>query len=192
MGISFGGNNSTHHKDHGPPSSTRRACECSPAQELHSVPSALESESAGDVAESAPGSGKSVGKGQEAGLGPNAQGPRPPVTVGCAQLPGSASRLCPQVACPPHCGGGRLQADRSWGADSSGHGQSQARAQKGNTSCGPEGLGSLRQVRPQPPQSSQGRAKVSRVGAGAGLGPPQRGPARGPAPRVPQKCPFVG
>lgn len=124
--------------------------------------------------------------------GPNAQAPRPPVTVGCAQLPGSASRLCPQVACPPHCGGGRLQADRSWAADSSGHGQSQARAQKGNTSCGPKGLGSLRQVRPQPPQSSQGRAKVSRVGAGAGLGPPQRGPARGPAPRVPQKCPFVG
>lgn len=75
--------------------------------------------------------------------------------------------------------------------DISACGQGQARAQKGDTSCGPEGLGSLWQVRPQLPWLSQGRAKVSRAGAGGGPGPPQCGPARGPAPRVLQKCPLL-
>lgn len=77
-----------------------------------------------------------------------------------------------------------------WVMDGSGRGQGQG--QKGDTSCGPEGLGSLWQVRPQLPQPRQGRAKVSQAGAGAGPGPPQCGVARGPAPSALQKCLFVG
>lgn len=54
-------------------------------------------------------------------------------------------------------------------------GQGQARAQKGDTSCGPEGLGSLRQVRPQPPWPSQAWAKVSELVPGMGQGLPSAG-----------------
>lgn len=43
-------------------------------------------------------------------------------------------------------------AARSWAADTSGCGQRPAGAQKGDTARGPEGLGSPRQVRPQPPR----------------------------------------
>lgn len=130
------------------------------------------------------------------GRGPGAGGPSPPRPSGDCQLreaPGRTSApvpLSPQVVAllteevggPGPCGPGAGTAVAV----------GRARARKGDTPRGPEGLGSLWQVRPQPPQPSQGRAKVSRAGAGAGPGPPQCGPARGRAPRAPQKCPFVG
>lgn len=58
--------------------------------------------------------------------------------------------------------------------DIAGCGQGQARAQKGDTACGPEGLGSLQQVRPQPPWPSQGWAKVSELVPGMGRASPVR------------------
>ena len=132
-----------------------------------------------------------VGGGAEA-----AAGPSPPRPSGDCQLREAPGRMSASVPLSPQVVA--LLAEEVGGPGPCGPGAGtavavgRARARKGDTPRGPEGLGSLWQVRPQPPQPSQGRAKVSRAGAGAGPGPPQCGPARGPAPRAPQKCPFVG
>lgn len=51
----------------------------------------------------------------------------------------------------------------------------QAGEQKGDTSCGPEGLGSLRQVRPQPPRPSRARLRFPELVPRLGRGLPSTG-----------------
>lgn len=69
MGIFFGGNNLIYYKDYGFLFRIRSVCECSFVQELYLIFRVFELELVGDVVESVFGRGKSVGKGQEVGLG---------------------------------------------------------------------------------------------------------------------------
>lgn len=61
----------------------------------------------------------------------------------------------------------------------------QAGEQKGDTSCGPEGLGSLRQVRPQPPRPSRAGLRFPELVPRLGRGLPSTGQ---PVARLPGRC----
>lgn len=129
-------------------------------------PCALESELAGGGRE---GLLQREQRGQRPGGWAGALGPRPGRARSLLSADGQLPRLpgsvpgnpCPQVAAllaleveavGPVAG--------SWGGRP-GLWAGRAGEQKGDTRCEPEGLGSLRQVRPQLPGPGQGQAKVS-------------------------------
>lgn len=111
--------------------------------------------------------GNSVDKGLEAGLGRWGPGPggRAPCSLRTASCLGFLA-VCPAPPCPQVAALLALEVEAvgpvagSWGGRP-GLWAGRAGEQKGDTRCEPEGLGSLRQVRPQLPGPGQGRAKVS-------------------------------
>lgn len=161
-----------------------------PSQALRLLPRALGLALAGEGVGNvllAEGSAWAKARAQHGALrarAPEQVGPRPAPpprwVTGSPAAPQEARSPCTS---PPGAEAGGLgPAARSWSVGLCVCGQGPAGAQKGDTSCGPEGLGSPGQVRPQPPRPSQGRAKVSELVPGMGRGLPSAGR---PAARLP-------